>query len=201
MTRTADGATLEPIRVMRRTCVVLVALGMIAPGLANAAWLPPLRRAEQAAVQFWHRTPCHRRIVVRYDPPELAPSNYTGGVAVEHIWAWVTFSAASLTEPRTYTDCVLNINDQYFSPRQQRRHFPLFCALVVHEFGHFMGHLDHSGYRRTSIEYPIIGPANMNITPCFERSMQPRSTQRERRSSVVGQFEMSSAAISRSVQT
>jgi hypothetical protein len=125
-----------------------------------------LAAAKSAAIQYWHRQPCAGRIAIRY---ALAPSGPvdTGGLRVRSLFAWT--SAETTSVPSQYADCTVTLNSRLWSPATEARYFPVFCALMVHEYGHLVGHPDERGDSPRSITYPLITSRNEFVGPCVSR--------------------------------
>lgn len=125
-----------------------------------------LTEAQAAAIQYWGGEPCDGVVNIAY-------SNVTpAGLPPSLAWAWFVTPAGPMnyTEPPdTFTDCTITINTTYFSPYGQRMDWPLFCAVIVREYGHLFGHDDDYAAPRTSLLNPIVGSANMFTPACVTR--------------------------------
>lgn len=121
----------------------------------------PLVAAEQAAVAYWHSFPCSGHVTVRFG---VLNATILGGPE------WARASALTTHIENVYTDCVITIDRTYWSRAERSSDFPDFCALMVHEFGHFFGYWDDPKRDpRTSIKYPLITQANEYVRPCVNR--------------------------------
>lgn len=128
--------------------------------------------AQFSSVVFWKNNPCGGSVQVQYTPPSQGPDPAvaTGLSGTKVLWAWVTFNTPDgptnfNSPPSTYTDCVVHINPQIWSPVMQSWLFLSFCALMVHEYGHLEGYADQTAVP-TSITYPLISPQNESVWPC-----------------------------------
>lgn len=156
---------------MRGKLTGVLAAGVATLALAGtaAADQSALQIAQQAATRYWHTSPCPAAgITIRYAPSTAAPTDDTGGVQTGPgaLWAWASFVASTPDQPNSYSDCSITLNQDVLSPAQQVHRFPIFCALMVHEYGHFLGHEDTPGTSPTSIDYPMITASNMFVRPC-----------------------------------
>lgn len=144
---------------------------LAAAGTAVAADPSALRLAQQAATRYWHAAPCPAGgVTIRYAPSAAAPTDDTGGVQTGPgaLWGWASFATSTPDEPGSYSDCSITLNQDVLSPAQEIHKFPIFCALMVHEYGHFFGHEDTPGTSPRSIDYPTISQANMFVRPCTD---------------------------------
>lgn len=131
----------------------------------------PLVLAEQAAAAYWGSEPCAGQIAVRFVPGSAAPANDTAGVSVGQMWAWTTFDTPAGPDdysvaPAQYTNCTISIVSWLGARKVQSSAFGLFCALMVHEYGHLMGIPDSASASPDSITYPVVGRANDDIPAC-----------------------------------
>jgi hypothetical protein len=153
--------------------VIAAALGLAASAQAQAgarlgfSRASALQEARAAAIQYWHRDPCGGDVTIAYSSRPPAGDN-TDGVRIGLLWAWT--SAATTTTDDVYTDCVVTINSLRWTPASEASGFAPFCGLLVHEYGHLMGHWDRGSDSPFSITYPVIGPRNEHVRPCVMRA-------------------------------
>jgi hypothetical protein len=155
------------------TLAVAAALS-IAPGVAQASsasgaglsHASALQEARAAAIQYWHRDPCGGDVTIAYSS-RLPAGDNTDGVRIGLLWAW---TSAVTTTDDVYTDCVITINRLRWTPASESSDFAPFCGLLVHEYGHLIGHWDMASDSPFSITYPVIGPRNEHVRPCVMRA-------------------------------
>lgn len=128
----------------------------------------PLVAAAKRAVIYWHANPCDGRVSV---VGEVASDNPLPIVKerAPYMDAWTTWDSptgetSQLSPPSTFTDCVVHLNLQYLrSWRADDETFDDFCQVVVHEYGHLLGHPDAGAPEGTvesarAEEAPIVRP-------------------------------------------
>lgn len=112
-------------------------------------------------MSYWGGQPCNGQVSIIYD---AAASN---GLTDD---AWVDFQTPGRRLCRAARD--VHRLRRLHEPRLDAPgettgvDFPLLCALMVHEFGHFFGYPDRLTDPPTSITYPLVGPANEAVAPC-----------------------------------
>lgn len=153
---------------VKRFLVSLIVLCVAALASVSTALASPtaLSLAQQAAAAYWHAKPCGGQVAIRYAPATAMPTNDTGGIGTGPgpLSAWTGWIGPLADE----TDCVVTWNEGEFSPARQAHRFPVFCALMVHEYGHFFGNED-TETDPDSINYPLITARNMGVAPCRAR--------------------------------
>ncbi len=132
--------------------------------------LSALALAQRAATRYWGGEACNGIVTIRYGIP---PTNISaGGVSLRNISAWTGFDTPYGPEnynvPTTsLTNCVITFNRYPWGSRSyQARKFPLFCGIIVHEYGELFGHKDSAADPQTSITYPRITGLNEHVPPC-----------------------------------
>lgn len=173
---------------MKRLIITILLVLLAAPTVASSLTIRHLQTsqpydrmtlvqyAQRAALRYWRSSPCGGAVRILYAPETASPVNDTAGVTTGKLWAWTQFdSPDGFTygdPPSTYFDCSITINQTVWTPQHQYEDWPLFCATVVHEYGHLMGYPDSPDWPETSVLYPIITTLNMNIRSCWQQPIQ-----------------------------
>jgi hypothetical protein len=171
----------------RTLAALVVSLAVSAPAASAAVRgarltfpASALTEARAAAISYWGGLPpCRGPVRVGYSTH--VPAINSGGVRLGRVWAWTTDFTTGV--PGVYQDCLITLNASRWRPRAQARGFPLFCALMVHEYGHLFGHPDRASDPRSSITYPVIGPRNVRVPACVARYGDVRAAGRRVRAS------------------
>ena len=126
----------------------------------------PLAEAQAAAIQYWGGDPCGGNVTVTF--ATVLPDGSSGGVALSTIWAVTTFNGPAgfmdwNAPPASYTSCVITIARLWWPGWWRGADFPVFCALLVHEYGHLWGHADTATDSPQSITYPAITAQNEHV--------------------------------------
>jgi len=109
----------------RRAALVAALLASLlvattASAYVPAAWVP---RAQHIAVDYWHAVPCGGEASVAWaalDPDTNAASTWSNPIS-------------SYGAPQLNSGCVVDFNaTEAFS-------WPMFCTVMVHEYGHLLG--------------------------------------------------------------
>lgn len=137
--------------------IFLLALttGLALPGAADAS-PPNFAKAQAVARHFWHANPCHGKVTVEwgsYDASTNAMSWWDNPKSPNSLWKYPAFN----------TNC-----EVYFN-RAKQWDWPKLCSVMVHEFGHLLGH-KHSD-DPADLMFPIYrGPIAVCQESCNGRS-------------------------------
>jgi hypothetical protein len=151
----------------RILAAVAIAAGLLVPAAAQAA--TPVERAASVAVRFWGATPCDGRVVITAKRPFLAVAG--GGSD-----AWVTFSsplgANNLAAPAdSFSDCTIDFaRRRWPTASSMRQDWGIFCATMVHEWGHLLGHVHEA--TPGSVMLPVF--TDESSVPALCRSASPK---------------------------
>src|SRR3954452_2651276 len=126
--------------VLRRATMALACAAAVGPGVAAAAAqapagpditfgpsTPAMQTAVGIAVAHWGGTPCDGQLAIAWSP---LPEGYNA----QSTWA---ATGDAYADPAHNTNCSIP-----FNPGATYT-WPKFCTVVVHEYGHLMGH-EHS---------------------------------------------------------
>jgi hypothetical protein len=130
------------------------ALGVLAcagtPALADPP-ANPTEAAQQIAAAYWGTNPCGGAI-------QIAWQGLEGDVNARSDWE---NPASAYDDPSQNTNCVITVNtDQHWT-------WPMFCTVIVHEYGHLTGH-PHS-----SDPHDVMYPFFVQPVPQCEPAQAP----------------------------
>src|SRR3954471_16098394 len=166
-TTTASSARLRRV-AGTVACALAVAGAVAAPAAAQDAAAPPdtafgptteaMQTATQIAVAHWGGTPCGGQITVTWS---TLPESYNAQST------WSVPGTDAYAHPESNTNCSITFNPV------AEFDWPKFCTVVVHEYGHLMGH-DHSPdandvmaayYSDPLAECAAVGPDGAPVPP------------------------------------
>lgn len=117
-------------RPLQPILAVLVTLALPASASAHKRVNPPspLKVAYDHALVYTHGAPCHVRITVEPETPEIAELARTeyGSTAIPFSWA-------------TNNTCTITLDSTYWNPTTELVRSELLCVVFIHELGNLAG--------------------------------------------------------------
>lgn len=136
-------------RTARIAALLATGLALVTAQAASADGYTPDAAATQAAqriaVAWWGTTPCGGNVTITWD-------TLTVGVNASSSWS---NPVSSYGAPDLNSDCVVTFNSA------QSFDWPMFCTVMVHEYGHLTGH-QHSPDPNDVMTPVYDGP----VAPC-----------------------------------
>ena len=145
---------------------LLTATAAAGPSARFTATSPTIAQAEQVARAYWGADPCHGSVTVRW--VRQAPD-------INALSTWASPTADPYGDPQANSDCAIDLNPVAAFD------WPKFCTVVVHEFGHLLGH-DHDSRRGQLMSEIYTTPVASCAAPTARRAAASRGLASVRRS-------------------
>jgi hypothetical protein len=147
------------MRAKTISLAVVASLAMAAPANAGVVVVTadPVQKAISIADAYWGGAACggNYHVVYTSSAPIVdgGPANAALAAGTARIQAWAQFGDPT---------CTIHLMSFYWTPATETSQFQLFCDVVTHEIGHFLGHLDAGQADPKSINYPIVDESSPN---------------------------------------
>lgn len=163
---------------MLKAIIIVGALWAHAP-VQHAPKPTLLQQAQTAAQRFWSADPCSGSVPVSFVPANSLQGGLTAvplapGASIDAVTLFNTPNGPNdySEPPASYTDCAIHFSKKWSRPSYEFNNWLVFCALMVHEYGHLMGHPDQATDPPSSITYQNITSANDHLQVCRKATWQ-----------------------------
>jgi hypothetical protein len=145
---------------------LLTATAAAGPSARFVATSPTIVQAERVARAYWGADPCHGSVTIRW---------VRQAADINALSTWASPTTDPYGDPDANADCKIDLNPVAALP------WPKFCTVVVHEFGHLLGH-DHDSRRGQLMSEIYTTPVAACAAPTARRAVVSRDLATVRRS-------------------
>jgi hypothetical protein len=145
---------------------LLTATAVAGPSARFVATSPTIAQAEHIARTYWGADPCQGSVTIRW---------VRQAADINALSTWASPTTDPYGDPDANSNCAIDLNPAAAFD------WPKFCTVVVHEFGHLLGH-DHDSRRGQLMSEIYTTPLAPCAAPTARRAVASRELATVRRS-------------------